>query len=115
MRANLPRRNSPITKRAIVKEVSKQLPEFYDEIFADCANDVMQQTLANVLLCLERDYGFGKKRLTDFVKQLQGWCDIMSQDTELTKAWSTDDNIEYFKKKYGIDVRECFSAEVTKS
>lgn len=84
------------------------------QVFADCAEDVMQQTLANVLLCLERDYGFKDKRLKDFVANLQGWIDIMSQPTELTKAWGTVDNIEYFKTKYGIDLRKEFVADIKK-
>lgn len=103
-----------MNKTEAFKIAQKEVSAKYDEIFADCAADVMQQTLANVLLCLERDYNFGKKRLSDFVKALQGWCDIMDSPTELTKGWTTNDNIKYFREKYGIDLKKEFSAEVRK-
>ena len=90
------------------EETTKQ----YQTIFAECAADVMQQTLANVLLTLERDYGWKRKRLKKFIANLQGWNDIMSQPTELTKTWTTNDNIRYFQEKYSIDLRKVFEAEV---
>lgn len=112
MKANTPRRNNPILKRDIKREVKEQLTKQYAETYADCASDVMQQTLANVLLCLERNYGFGKKRLSDFVHALQMWCDVMDSPTERTGTWTTEDNIAYFKEKYGIDLKKEFQAVV---
>jgi hypothetical protein len=109
MKANYCRAMSRTEAHKIAKQ---EVTAMYDQVFAECAEDVMQQTLANVLLCLERDYDWRKQRLENFVKNLQGWCDIMQHDTDITKAWSTNDNIEYFKDKYGIDLREEFKAEV---
>lgn len=95
--------------RAIAREeVIKQ----YEQIFADCAADVMHQTLATFLLWLERDKGYGKKRLKDAVEAIKGWCDIMDNPGEGARGWNTVDNIEYFKKRYGIDLREEFKAEI---
>lgn len=111
MKANYCRAMSRTEAHKIAKQ---EVTAMYDQVFAECAEDVMQQTLANVLLCLERDYGFGTRRLKSFVKNLQRWCDVMSTPTEITKAWSTSENIEYFKSKYGIDLREEFKADVTK-
>jgi hypothetical protein len=37
----------------------------------------------------------------------------MSKPTEITKAWSTSENIEYFQHKYGIDLRKEFKAEIS--
>ena len=94
------------------KIAQEETEKKYDEIFAECAADVMHQTLANVLLCLERSYGFGEIRLKRFIKDLQGWNDVMNNPTALTGSWTTIDNIEYFKSKYGIDLRKEFEAEI---
>jgi hypothetical protein len=100
--------------RTEAHKIAKQECEaMYEQVFQDCAEDVMQQTLANVLLSLERDYGWRSKRLREFVNNLKGWCDIMQTDTPITKAWTTNDNIDYFKTKYDIDLRKEFDVEVT--
>lgn len=104
----------PLTRSEAKKIAREEVNSAYQELFAECAADVMQQVISNVLLCLERDYGWKKQRLDSFVHNLQSWCDIMQKSTEITKAWSTTDNIEYFKKKYLIDLREEFKAEVKK-
>lgn len=104
--------SKPMSKTEAHRIAKQEVNAMYNEVFADCAADVMQQTLATVMLCLERDYGWKKQRLDGFVHNLQSWCDIMQKSTEITKAWSTTDNIEYFKKKYLIDLREEFKAEV---
>lgn len=98
-------------KRIVQQETQNQI----GEIFAECAEDVMQQTIANVLLCLERSCGFGEIRLKRFVKDLQGWNDVMCTPTGLSRTWTTYDNIEYFKTKYGIDLRKEFYAEIQDS
>lgn len=94
------------------KIAKEETEKRYQEIFSECAADVMQQTLANVLLCLERECGFGEIRLKRFVKALQSWCDVMNSPTEITGTWTTNDNIEYFKERYGIDLRKEFQAEI---
>ena len=107
--------SKPMSKTEAHRIAKQEVSAMYEQVFSDCAEDVMQQTLANVLLSLERDYGWRKQRLSEFVANVKSWCDIMQTDTELTKAWSTTDNIRYFKEKYGIDLRTEFTAEVTHS
>lgn len=111
MRANYTTMNKTKARAIAKEEVTKQ----YQQIFADCAADVMHQTIATFLLYFERDLGYGKKRLKDIVEGVKGWCDIMDNPSELAGGWSTVDNIEYFKKKYGIDLREEFKAEIKNS
>lgn len=110
MKANYCRAMSRTEAHKIAKQ---EVTAMYDQVFAECAEDVMQQTLANVLLCLERDHDFDAEQLKDFVTNLQRWCEVMSKPTEITKAWSTSENIEYFKRKYGIDLRKEFKAEIS--
>ena len=106
--------NYGVMSKSAARQIAKEeVSRMYEQVYAECAADVMQQTLANVLLCLERDYGWRSKRLREFVSNLQGWCDIMQTDTPITKSWTTNDNIDYFKNKYSIDLRKEFEAEVT--
>ena len=109
MKANYIGAMSKSKARQIAQE---EVGKIQSEIYRDCASDIMQQTLANVLLCLERDYGWRGQRLRGFVKNLQGWIDIMSTSTPLTDEWTTTDNIEYFCKQYGIDLKKEFVAEL---
>lgn len=101
------------TKARVIAQ--EEVTKFYEDIFRECAADVMHQTIATFLLYLERDKGYGKKRLKDAVEAIKGWCDIMDNPGEGARGWSTVDNIEYFKKKYGIDLREEFKAEIKNS
>lgn len=105
--------NYATMSRTKARQIAKEeVSRMYEQVFAECAADVMQQTLANVLLCLERDYGWRDKRLRDFIVNLKGWCDIMQQDTPITKSWTTLDNLAYFLEKYKIDIKKEFQAEV---
>ena len=108
MKANYGVMNKTQARKIAKEEVSK----LYEEVFSECAENVMQQVVSNVLLCLERDYGWRSKRLREFVQNLRGWCDIMQQDTPITKSWTTLDNIAYFLEKYNIDIKKEFQAEV---
>lgn len=110
MKANYGVMNKSTARQIAKEEVSRM----YEQVFAECAADVMQQTLANVLLTLERDYGWKRQRLQGFVRNLQGWTDIMQTPTAITGTWSTNDNIAYFQNKYHIDLRKEFDAEVVK-
>lgn len=110
MKANYTVMNRSEAVRIARAEVEKS----YKQTFADCAADVMQQTLATVLLTLERSYGWKDKRLKDFVANLRCWVDAMERPTDLTGTWETTDNIDYFREVYGIDLRKEFEAEVSK-
>lgn len=97
-----------------VRIARAEVESHYKQTFAECAADVMQQTLATVLLTLERSYGWKEKRLREFVTNLRCWVDAMERPTELTGTWKTTDNINYFRDVYGIDLPKEFEAEVSK-
>ena len=100
-------------KEQIRKMVRQEVALQYDEIYKECANNIMHQTIAGVLLCLERTHGFKEKRLKSFLKDLQNWLDVMNNPTDLNKGWNQNDNIIYFKETYGIDLTELFSAKIS--
>ncbi len=112
MNAHYPQRNARTKKAEIVREVQKQLPDYYRQVFRSCAEDVMQQTIAGVMMTLEKCYGWKRTRLHRFVKDLQMMLDAMLQPTDITAAWSNDDNIQYLRR-YGIDIKEEFKAEIS--
>ena len=106
--------NYATMSRTKARQIAKEeVSRMYEHVFAECAADVMAQVMANVLLTLERDYGWRKERLATFIHNVQSWVDIMQKPSEITDTWSTNDNIDYFKKKYGIDLREEFKPEIT--
>ena len=111
MRAYCPQSNIKARKAEIVKEVQRQLPDYYRQVFRECAEDVMQQAVAAAIITLDKCYGWKRKRLYDYMKNLQMILETMTKPTEITSAWSNDDNIKYLMR-YGIDIRKEFKAEV---
>ena len=97
---------------AIRKEVERQFSEKKFEVMQEIAPDVAQQVLSNVLITLEKSYGFKKRRLQSFLEQLKAMCELMDNPTHLTHRFDTDDNIAYLKDKYGIDLRTEFTFDV---
>ena len=110
MRAYCPQSNIKARKAEIVKEVQKQLPDYYRQVFRECAEDVMQQSIAAVLLTLDKCYGWKRQRLNQFVRDLQMMLDTMTKPTEISASWCNDDNIKYMHR-YGIDIRKEFKAQ----
>ena len=94
------------TKQAIKAEVEREFEQHHWEIFQTIASDIAQQALSNVLLVLEKSYGFGKVRLNRFLEDLKDMSEIMETPTPMTGRFTTADNIRYFRDKYGIDLRE---------
>lgn len=94
------------TKKAIHEEIKREMESRHWEIFNSIASDIAQQTLSNVLLVLEKTYGFGKIRLERFLEDLKDMSEIMENPTQMTSRFTTIDNIRYFNDKYGIDLKE---------
>lgn len=100
------------TPKQIREEVSKEFKKQYQELYSEIASDIAQQTLSNVLITLEKSYGWKKNRLQGFIDELRGMCEIMDNPTALTHRFTTDDNIKYLNDKYGIDLKTAFTYEV---
>lgn len=102
----------PLTRSEAKKIAREEVNSAYQKLFAECAADVMQQVMSNVLLCLERDYDFSGDQLKEFIHNQHNWIEAMQEPTPFSRTWSTEDNIDYFKSKYGIDLGKEFTAEV---
>lgn len=102
----------PLTRSEAKKIAREEVNSAYQKLFAECAADIMQQVMSNVLLCLERDYDFSGDQLKEFIHNQHNWIEAMQEPTPFSRTWSTEDNIDYFKSKYNIDLRKEFTAEV---
>lgn len=91
-------------------EFKKKYQEVFDEIYIDVAS----QTLANVFMTLVKSYGFGKKRLIEFLENLKSNCDIMNGCGFCINKVTTDDNLAYLKDKYALDLKKEFEFEISK-
>lgn len=95
--------------RRIAREEYENVRE---EIFRQCADDILAQTLINVFWTLNRSYGWGKKRLADFVEALHDTTELQCKPSRMHHRFSALDCEKELKEKYGIDVREEFKAIV---
>lgn len=81
-----------------VGELKRQFKEEYDrltdEIFDSMKDDIAAQMMAVCMAELEKEFGFGKKRLGQFQRGVMSLFEITD----------TIDCIEHIRKKYGIDV-----------
>lgn len=102
-----------VPEKNTVKFVRQELEKYYEEVFREVASDVAQQVLTNVLVTLEKSYGFGKKRLERFERDVEDMTQIMNTPTPISHRFTSTDNINYLNKKYGIDLKQ-FKIEVVK-
>lgn len=100
--------------KEIREEVNRQMTEKKFELMQEIASELAVQVLANVLVTLEKSYGFKQKRLQGFVDNLKSMCDLMSNPLPITHRFDVDDNIDDLKEKYGIDLKKEFKFDVVK-
>lgn len=105
-------RTQYITNRSDVKkEVTKEFQ--YQE--QQLAENFTYQTVANILYILEKQFGFGKKRLNTVFDAIDSLNTLQNQGV-LGETFDNLDLIEYFNTKYDIDVTKrikvCYKQEV---
>ena len=103
----------PVGKSEARRIAREEMEQYKFDVFSECAAEILQQSIAAVLITLEKCYGWKKERLTEFVSNLQMYLDTM-QEGGITGKWDNDENIGYLKEVFGIDLRAEFQAEVTK-
>lgn len=74
------------------------------ELFRKIQNDIVAQLMATVLLVLNQDYGFGKKRLQAFKRAVEARFIAMTNGGIMGKKFDTQTCIDLMREKYGIDV-----------
>lgn len=100
------------TRRQADQIAAEHVQQYKDELFAKNASEILQQVIAGVLITLEKCYGWKDKRLKDFISNFKMYLETMQQPDYFNERWNNDDNIDYLKAEYGIDLRELFQAEV---
>ena len=93
--------NKKISKASVNKEVEKK----YKEIFDLAVDEVTYQIYAVMLTTLDKTYGFRKKRLRKFIKEVEAMSRLMV-DNPMRGEFDAYKCEEYLKNKYGIDLRK---------
>ena len=93
--------NKKISKASVNKEVEKK----YKEIFDLAVDEVTYQIYAVMLTTLDKTYGFRKKRLRKFIKEVEAMSRLMV-DNPMRGEFNAYKCEEYLKSKYGINLRE---------
>ncbi|MBR1750903.1 MAG: hypothetical protein IJ740_08495 [Ruminococcus sp.] len=95
--------------RQIAREEYEKIRE---EIFRDCAADIVAQCLANVLWTMNTSFGWGEKRLRALVEALHETDELQCCPSALHHRFSGLDCEEKIKESFGIDIRREFPAKV---
>ena len=93
--------NRKISKASVNKEVEKK----YKEIFDLAVDEVTIQIYAIMLTTLDKAYGWRKKRLKRFIKEVDAISKLMV-DNPMRGEFDAYKCMDYLEDKHGIDVRE---------
>ena len=92
-----------LTKEDISKCLDEEWKERTDKIYEEVKSDVANQVLAVVFTSLNKDFGFGKKRLLKVKDSIEAYFKIMNEHL-FYQQFSTLDCLEYLKSEFGIDL-----------
>lgn len=102
-----------VTSEKDVKKAARQeYEEIREEIFKECADDIMAQALCTVFYTLVTAYGWRKQRLRNFADALHETNNLMCNPSKLHHRFSPLDIEKTLKNKYALDVRKEFKANV---
>lgn len=101
-----------LTSEKDVKKAARQeYEEIREEIFRECAHDIMTQALCVVYYTLIQK-GWREKRLKDFTTEIKATNDLMCNPSRLHHRFSPLDIEKMIKEKYGIDLRKEFEPNI---
>ena len=115
MKANVTRdKDGHITKKVLVvkkEDVSKLIKDEWnekweeqrDKVYEVAKRDVSAQVLAVFFTVMNKEHGWGKKRLEKLKSDVEAYFKLM-QTGIFNKSFSLLDCIEYIKNEYGIDL-----------
>lgn len=102
-----------LTSEKDVRRVARQeYEEVREEIFKECADDIMAQALCTVFYTLVTAYGWRKQRLRNFADALHSTNDLMCNSSRLHHRFSPLDIEQTLKDKYSLDLRREFKADI---
>lgn len=73
-------------------------------VFEECKRDIVAQLMATCMTELNKDFGFGKKRLQRFKRGTEALFIAMARDGILGRKFTTQNCIDVMRERYGIDV-----------
>ena len=93
--------NRKISKASVSKAVEKE----YKQIFNLAVDEITYQIYAIVLTTLDKSYGFKKKRLRKFIKEVEAMSRLMV-DSPMRGEFDAYKCMDYLEDKHGINLRE---------
>lgn len=87
-------------KKAYRKEYEAQAAELFEET----KKDIIAQLMATCMVELNKEFGFGKKRLNRFKRGTEWLFVQMMNDGLMGMPFTTQNCIDFMRDKYGIDV-----------
>lgn len=93
-----------ITNQSEVKRlVEEEYLRLKDTVYENVIKDVIPQFMSVCMVILNRENGFGKKRLTRILDSVKSEFEIMNCGV-FKKNYDPLDCLKFLKNKYGIDV-----------
>lgn len=93
-----------ITSQSEVKRFAEEeYLRLRDTVYENVIKDVLPQFISVCMIILNRENGFGKKRLTKLLDSVKAEFKIMNCGI-FGKNYDPLDCLEFLKNKYGIDV-----------
>lgn len=94
-----------LTDRDVERELIRQFNEHKGEFYDIVERDVVSQVMATFFVVLNKEFGFGQKRLMKLKTSTETLFKIMRTSGFAGKNINTDDCIDYLESKLGIDFR----------
>lgn len=90
-------------KRVLEQRVHDEARKQADAIYEECAKEIAPQMMAVVLYTLHISFGFGKKRIKDFMASFNGTeTMMMEKGAVLGRNFDADDIKKYVENKFDI-------------
>lgn len=88
-----------LVENALENEYAKEV----DKVYKQVGRDVVAQIMATCCIVLNKDFQFGKERLTRFKQGVEGLFKIMLSGGIAGQPFTTENCINYMRDTYGID------------
>ena len=94
------------TFQDIKKAVKAECDANINAVYEEDKKDVASQIMAVCCMELNKEFGYGKKRLNKFYRGVNDLFKLMATDGILGKEFTPINCIEVLRDKYGIDLDE---------
>ena len=95
-----------VTVEDIKREVKRECDAKINAVYEEVKSDVASQIMAVCCMELNKEFGYGKKRLNRFYEGVNDLLKLMATDGIFGKEFTPINCIETLRDKYGIDLDE---------